>query len=636
MKKFKYIPSAIVITSLLAACASIGHPDGGPRDVEPPTFVSGTPEPGALNVTSGKLHFLFNENVQLDDPSNKIVVSPAQVQMPKISSNGKRISIELQDSLLPDATYTIDFGDAIKDLNEGNILDGFATYFSTGSEIDSLQISGMVMEARNLEPAQGMLVGVYATEADSAIRTLRFDRLTRTNQLGQFTLRNLPEGTYQLFAVNDVNRDLHWDRSEDVAFFGEPITPSAEMVQENDSVSFTNFLPNNLLLTWFNEGYRPQYMKNYARKERNLIALEMNAPVDSLPSLTILRGESRLPLADVSRLSRSEHGDTLNYWLTDSAIIVSDSLLVETRYRRVDSLDNIVWKTDTLKFNYRVKGKQAAPYVPKTLQEKIDSVRAISDTIPIDTFKLLQPSVFLNLRLATTQQDVNKPLRFMSDRVVSSIDFAHIRLQQMPDSTWEEVTDAPQAQFADSTWLMNFVLEHRWTPEMKYRLVVDSMAVADPYGVYNRTAELEFKVRGLDEYSSVTFNLQNLPDSLPAIVELLSEKDEPVLAAPVIGSKVELTHLMPGTYYARLFIDSDGNGEYTNGSLTELRQPEDTYYYPKKLTLKKNWDRAETWDIEALSPELQKPLDIKKNQPRKQPSELDQKQPDEEDEDDDY
>ena len=197
----------------MAACASIGRPDGGPRDTEPPVAIRSTPAQGEQNVKSTKISIYFNENVQIDDPGNKVAISPAQTQQPSISANGKHISIELKDSLIPNTTYTIDFSDAISDLNEGNTLEGYTLAFSTGGEIDSLSISGMVMQADNLEPAQGMLVGVYATDADSAITTLRFDRITRTNQLGQFSVRNLAEGSYQLFAINDVNRDLHWDRA---------------------------------------------------------------------------------------------------------------------------------------------------------------------------------------------------------------------------------------------------------------------------------------------------------------------------------------------------------------------------------------------------------------------------------------
>ena len=210
---------AVAITLIMAACASIGRPEGGPRDELPPVFVSSNPVQGATNVKSNKIEIFFDENLKVEDVANKVVISPAQKAMPSIVANGKKISVELRDTLKENTTYTIDFSDAIRDLNEGNPLDGFALDFSTGETLDSLRISGIVLEARNLEPAQGMLVGVYSNTADSAITTLPFDRIAKTNQLGQFTVRGLKPGSYKIYALTDKNRDYHWDRTEDVAFY---------------------------------------------------------------------------------------------------------------------------------------------------------------------------------------------------------------------------------------------------------------------------------------------------------------------------------------------------------------------------------------------------------------------------------
>jgi hypothetical protein len=190
----------------------------------PPVFVKSEPAVGALNYTNQKLVIEFDENVQVKDVMDKVVVSPAQKSMPSIVANGRRVYVELKDTMLPNTTYTIDFSDAISDLNESNPLDGFAVDFSTGNEIDSLRISGMIFEARNLEPAQGMLVGVYSNLSDTAITTLPLERISKTNQLGQFTIRNLKPGTYRIFALNDLNRDYHWDRSEDIAFYDVDIS----------------------------------------------------------------------------------------------------------------------------------------------------------------------------------------------------------------------------------------------------------------------------------------------------------------------------------------------------------------------------------------------------------------------------
>ncbi len=293
---------------------------------------------------------------------NKVVVSPAQRTTPVVTANGRRITVELRDSLVPNTTYTIDFADAIKDLNESNVLDGFALDFATGDTIDTLRVSGMVFEARTLEPAQGMLVGVYSNLSDTAVSTLPFERITKTNQLGQFTLRNMKAGTYRIYAVNDVNRDYHWDRSEDVAFFDVTISPETEAAQFTDTlvnmagedsiVTYpgTRFLPDDILLTWFNEGYVSQYLRKNERPEPNNLDFEFSTKADTLPILKLLNTHRAGEESEKwSVLQASPTLDTLRYWITDTSLVALDTLMIEARYIRTDTLDQLSWTTDTLR-----------------------------------------------------------------------------------------------------------------------------------------------------------------------------------------------------------------------------------------------------------------------------------------------
>ena len=276
MKSLYALP-ILVATMILTACASIGRPDGGARDEQPPVYVRSNPAPGALNVDGRNITIVFNENVQLEDAFNKVVISPVQLEAPQISANGHNVRVQIRDTMKANTTYTIDFADAIKDLNEGNVLDGFALDFSTGESIDTMRVSGMVLGASNLEPAQGVLVAAYSNLSDTAIRTLPPDRIARTNQYGMFTIRNLAPGTYRVYMLNDINRDWHWDRSEDVAYLDELIVPSTEAITVTDTLYSstggdslvirpgTMFLPNDILLNWFNEDYKAQYIKEYKR-----------------------------------------------------------------------------------------------------------------------------------------------------------------------------------------------------------------------------------------------------------------------------------------------------------------------------------------------------------------------------------
>ncbi len=598
------------IIAVLTACASIGRPQGGPRDTTPPEFTHSNPTPGATNVKTTRLDVYFNENIQLDEPSNKIIVSPAQKSMPSITSQGRRVTVELRDTLIPNTTYTIDFADAVNDLNEKNILDGFAIDFSTGDSIDTLRISGMVLEARTLEPAQGILVGVYSNLADSAITTLPMERVARTNQLGQFTLRNLKPGQYRIFAVEDANRDNHWDRSENIAFYDTTVSPSVEAIEVTDTLrsamnldslvtrNGVRYLPNDILLTWFNEDYRPQYLKDYKRTDRHRVIINFAAPSDTMPVMTLIDGPLKgSTLADHSIIKRSIARDSIEYWITDSTLIARDSMLIAATYLRTDTLDNLTWGTDTLKFNFRE---------PKSSEKKKKKKDKDADSIPEITF------IGFNSRSSSTQ-DINKPIYFESTEPVAEFDTTAVHLQQLIDTIWTPVTGAPMIE-VDSIDPLKFTYEYKWEPGTNYRLSVDSAAITGIYGHWNKPILQEIKVRKTEEYGNLFFRIGDTDST--AFVELLGKNDSPVATAPVIDGLASFLLLRPGTYYARLILDSNGNGKWDTGNLSGKIQPEEVFYYPRKVNLKANWDIEQSWNIYDTPVDTQKPLEIKKNKPK--------------------
>lgn len=591
---------------LLAACASIGRPEGGPRDMTPPVVVSSTPAPGSVNVSNGRIDIVFDENITLDDPMNKIVVSPPQKKQAQISSNGRRVRITLRDTLRDSTTYTVDLADAVRDLNEGNILDGLAIDFSTGPSIDTLMISGIVFEGRTLEPAQGMIVGVYSTPvADTALTTLPMDRITKTNALGRFTIRNLKPGSYRVFAINDLNHDFHWDRSEDIAFLDRDISPSTMAVEVTDTFTdaagndslvtrpATRFLPDNILLTWFNENYKPLYLVKHERPDARRLTLEMSTHSDSLPQLTLLNTVRAGARLDREAVLQSSPGlDSLTYWLRDTTLIGSDTLKIAARYLHTDTLDNITFTTDTLTFALRQPKKK------KKRDEETDSVPKLE---------------FVNIGISSRQpQDLNIPLLFETSAPTASIDSAGFRIEELVDSVWMPVA-ARIPSPPDSLQPMRLLTEMTWKPKTKYRVTIDSLAVTDIYGNHNRPFVQEVSTHAIEDYAALFFNIGDLgPDS--AIVELLSS-DKPVRLEPVRNGVATFEYVTPGAYYARLFIDRNQNGRWDTGSVADTVQPEDVFYFSKKLNLKKNWDVEQQWNIYETPVDLQKPEDIKKNKP---------------------
>ncbi len=626
----------IAAAMLVAACANMGRPEGGPRDELPPVYVRSNPAMGQLNVKGNKITVEFDENIALDDAMNKIVVSPAQRTTPAISSNAKRVTVELRDTLLPNTTYTIDFADAVKDLNEGNVLDGLALDFATGDTIDTMRISGMVFEAQTLEPAQGMLVGVYSNLEDSAIHTRPMDRITKTNQLGQFTIRNLKEGTYRIFALNDVNRDYHWDRSEDVAFYDVTISPTATpttvtdtLVRENgqrDSLvtrDATRYLPDDVLLTWFNEGYSSQYLKDYKRPERNKITFQFGTKADTLPIIRLLNTHrAGDEISTWSMLDASPTLDTLTYWIADTSLVALDSITLEASYMRTDTNDCLSWTTDTLRFNIRSVKKKEEKKKKKKDDEEEDSIPKIPH---------------MDLRVSSgSSQELNRGLIITGGTPIVSFDTTAVKLEMQVDTLWYPI-EPPRFHRLDSLKPMTYTAPYEWEEGTKYRLTVDSAAVHDIYGLDNEPLTHEFTTKKSDDYSTVSFTITGL-DGRPAIVEVLNTSDKPAGYAPVEGNIATIAYLPPGTYYARLYIDANGDGKWTTGSLSDSipRQPEETYYYPKKLTLKKNWTIEQSWDINELPVDQQKPQEIKKNKPKRKKGDPEEPRNGDEEEEDEF
>lgn len=624
-----------VAALLLCACASIGRPDGGPKDITPPVFVGSDPGYGALNVSNPKIRLQFDENVKLQDVMTKVVVSPTQRNTPAVTGNGRTITVELKDTLRDSTTYTIDFTDAIQDLNEGNPLDGFSFAFSTGPTIDSLCISGMVLEARTLEPAQSITVGATRNLSDTALTKVPFERVTRTNQLGQFSLRNLAPGSYRVYAINDLNRDNMWDRSEDIAWLDSLVVPWAETVAVADTLVASNgadsivtryrsrMMPDDILLTWSNEGYKPQYLADNDRPDPNKITLRMGAHADSLPRLSVLLPEllKGRSLDSLAVTQSSATLDTITYWLRDSALILSDTIRLAASYRRTDSLGSIVWYADTLTMTNRRKSTPKEESKPKAKADTTETFKQPMAGVSLTTAAAILPGVPLVLRL---------------DAPPADFDPAAVRLELAVNDTVSEPVEGFALVQPDPLDPMLWTAEVDWLPASKYVLTADSAAWHTIYGLPTQVLKSDINVPDPKEFSTLYFNLSGLPDGIPAVVELLDKSDNPVARTTVQpgASRAEFKWVKPGTYYARLVADRNANGKWDAGVVDSIH-PEDTYYYPRKVALKKNWDLEQTWDINETPVELQKHKDIKKNKPKLKPGEQPDKT-DDDDEDDEF
>ena len=653
-KRWTYWVVTVAVALLMAACASIGSPEGGPRDYTPPQVVKTSPAANSLNFKGNKVEIIFDEIVNLKDQQKKVVVSPAPKTQPLIRTVGKKVTIEFRDELEENTTYVIDFSNAIEDNNEGNQMDGYSFAFSTGDVIDTLAVSGIVLRANDLEPMQHVLVGLHSNLDDTAFTRMPLERVSRTNDVGKFTIRNLKAGSYHIFAINDVDGDYRMARTEDIAFLDSLVVPSVGEYTSMDTVftfdrkidtimagTHTLYLPNNLLLCMFNENYRSHYIRNTSRPADNKLHFLFGAPNDTLPQLEVLR--PAVHERNWFRVERNHDNDSLIYWITDSAIIKTDTIIVATTYLRTDSTEQLVEVTDTIRFGYRKpnaqvkeeekkakereeRAKRLAQLLEK--QEKAASQDKELNEGELEELKELQrpnPDEVPKLKMElgkSSGMDVGDSIIVTFDAPIASIKPGGVRLEMKRDTLWVPLMGVAALQPANDCDPLKYWIPFTVQPDSTYRLTIDSAAVTTVYGLHNDLLSKEMKVKGLEEYANVYFKV-NVRDG--AFVELLNSNEKVERTATVNGGAFEFINVNPNTYYLRLVIDTNGNGKWDTGNYANHQQPEEVYYYPKKLKLRRNWDLDENWNIYQTALDMQKPEEIKHNKPEKLKNKIEKK-----------
>ena len=531
----------MLLLTVIYSCANIGSPNGGPYDETPPKFVSSTPVPNQINYTGKKIEILFDELIQIEKPSENVIITPPQMELPVIRSAGKKAVIELKDTLKPNTTYTIDFTNSISDNNEKNVFENFSFAFSPG--------------------------------------------------------------TYHIFALNDVNRDYKFDQpGEDIAFLDSVIVPSFELTTRQDTtwkdsltidtirtVGYTRFFPDNIELRLFKEKFERQYMVKPERPDEKYFTLRFNTKLDTVPvpvPINFTPEDSTWYF-----VQQTEGGAAVNYWLADSTVWKQDTLQVQVSYPKSDSLNILRPQTDTVQLVLR---RRPAEKKKKKKKDEPD------------------PIVFLGMQVdAPGSMDLFDTISVTFNEPVLDINKEMFFLDQKIDTVWNTVDFD---FFPDSTNSLNYFIRRPWKYGEEYRIEVDSAAIHSLYGKWNDFFTGEFKIKKEDEYGHLYLNINGVDTT--AFVELLSSGDAPVRKAKVKDGGVLFMDLKPDKYYARIVIDTNGNGVWDTGNYIEKRQPEEVYYSPKMYEIMQNWQVEETWNVNSTPLAKQKPLEITKNKPK--------------------
>ena len=594
MKKYLYI---LIASLTLAGCANRGiGPQGGPKDTIPPLPLKSEPENGSVNFQCDHIEVTFNEYLQLDNISSNLLMSPPQQTPPEVKARGKKLMVHFVDSLRDSTTYTLDFGAAVCDFTEKNPLRGYTYAFSTGDIIDTLEVHGKLYNAENLNPLPGILVGIHSNHDDSAFTSEPFLRIARTDSTGTWRIGNMREGTYRLYALDDVSRDYRFNIGEGLAFADEMVSPAVPDTAVNDTLK-----ENELLLMFFREQRQRLYLQRTLRDEQHRIRLLFSASPDSLPSVRALRPSERdSSLSDSSwidptpymLLQASAYGDTLDYWLTDSLAIGQDSIFLEARYRRTDSVYQYEWYTDTLRAVWRAPRLSAKAREAQERQRRNRRLELKSNAKQAfelyDTLALFSATPFSSIQMDSIH------LYEREDTVLTPVAFT----MKLPDSVAMSVRLIATLQAGKN-----------------YELRVDSGAVTDIYGVANFAYTFKLNMKTPEDYSTLRVRLTPFDSRLR--VQVLNSKDQVVRDLPAAAEGAFFQYLKPDTYYLRCYMDIDGNGQWTTGSWDEKRQPEPVYYYPQKMQTKSNWDFEEDWDYTSVPQTQSKPKELIKVEGKK-------------------
>lgn len=611
-----------VIIFILYACASTGTPDGGPYDETPPKFVRSTPEPNAINNQRKKISIEFDEFIKIENAAEKVIISPPQSEAPEVKASGKRVLVEFFDSLRENTTYTIDFGDAIVDNNEGNPMGDFAYAFSTGDRIDTMQVSGTVLNAQDLEPIKGIQVGLHKNLNDTAFTCLPFDRISRTDSRGRFTIKGIAPGKYRIYALKDGNQNYLFDsKTEIIAYSDSLIVPSMEPASRLDTtwnafdtlkidtiikVNYTRFMPDDIVLLAFKEENTIQYLSKSEREQLNRFSLYFSAKADTLPIVKGLDFDEKNAFV----IEPSIHNDTIRYWIKDSVLCEKDTLTLQLDYLYTDSLGKLVPKRDTLVMMNKVNKEKRMAMAKEELEKKekeLKKKQKKGDTINVVETK------FFNMNVdAPSSMDINKNISITFEEPVQSIDTSMIHIDLKVDTLWQKERFL---FMADSLLPRKYYILSDWKPGNEYRLTIDSTAIKSIYGLHTNKVENTVKIKSLEEYGTLYLNISGAGNN--AIVQLLNSSDAVVREQKVKENNTcDFYFLQPNTkYYIRMYIDRNNNGKWDSGTYDKKIQPEQVYYFPKVWEMKANFDFEENWDVNAVPLDRQKLNEIKKQKP---------------------
>ena len=591
MKKSARNIAVVLAAFLLVGCANVVTPSGGPKDVTPPVVLESSPANNSTNFKGKSIHLTFDEFITLNNPSNNVLISPPMNKKPTYRTSGKTLIIKFEEPLQPNTTYSINFGDAIKDLHEGNIFKGYTFNFSTGESIDSLSLKGKVISASALTPMDGMIVGLYSDDnesvtLDSLPYKVKPSYLTTTDKQGEFEFTGLADKEYLIFALKDNNSNLIFDLpNEEIAFYSDLVKPYYidNQIITRSSVN-TNLLDsiavNDSILISVDsviETKKPEYpsyvLYSFIQEDSVQKLFKKELVEEGL-----LRFVFRYPALNVSINALEPLPDTFNimpvYSMRKDTVLwyftpCKDSLWI--------SINDGVSISDTIHFS--LKPCENASRRRRHQEETTIKRLTVKNNLKSSKLKPEQPLIFV----------FNEPI---------------VKVNQ-PDSILfienKDTTYRKQLFEKLDTYGFKYQIVNDLKPENKYQLIIPDSVFFGARGYTNDSIRVGFSVQEESAFGNIYITVE-IPENIPQVIVELTTENGKTLDTRVVTKTEELAfeYLDPGKYKLKATLDLDANGVWSPGNYNKKLQAEKIVFYQNTLEVRANWDidLDEPWKIE--------------------------------------
>lgn len=526
---------------LALGCAVQQKPQGGPRDVSPPKLLKATPANQTHNFSAKQIVLEFDEYYKLSNQFQEITVFPAPDRMPEYNIRKKNLVINLKDTLQKNTTYVINFGKAIADVNEGNILKNFTYVFSTGNHIDSLGMTGTVINTLTQQKEKDATVMLFTPHQDSLLFGKKKPSIyATTDTAGNFSLGNLKEGIYKIYALKEQSTDkIYNNDNELIAFTKKPIN----LLHDTSGVQLKLFKQVPTKFRFVDRKFDTD----------GKMFFTFNKPLDK-PSVHIIypQGLDEQKIVEINKTR-------------DTVMIYSKNMDFDSV--RVAFFDNNK-PVDTTSLR---KGRKEAFQRPVVINYGLSKISS------------LKPGT--DLRLYTTTP-------------IATYDAALINLKE--DSAVVNFTIAK-----DTGSMKNFFLKYRWKQKVAYTLTINEGAFTGLFGDRNKKQTRKFTIDNPENYSTLSFKITVPDTAKSYIVELLNDQNVPLRSDRITkNTTLTYRNYYTGKFLLRVVYDDNRNGKWDAGSIKNNTQPESIWVDEKPFILRPNWELVEDVTIpkEVISP----------------------------------